>query len=365
MFAVRRSPFRTGAPLRGLILAALVASAARAQVSRESVERALDQRLKEVRIEDAPIVAAFEALGRRAGVAFAVDRDVLDRMPYGEQTEVSFEIRDLSVRDALRTTLAGLGLRFEAQEEAVRVLAAEWLERLNRRVTVQELRLIQRLAERDADDLDADEIDFRLPGAARVGERFAEAAALSPGSSALDALAAACETLGWTWEPSGERIVVMPRSEDVRRRLERPLSLTYQRARLDEVLVDLGRRSGVTMMFEPGALAQVDAGERHLDLIQPQTTARQALELICGNTGLRYEAADDGVRISGPAGAASGPTAADIQRWIRVGIEIEAGVTVDVFLRMDQLPPEFQERCARRLAEILGPAGAASRPGSP
>ena len=37
-------------------------------------------------------------------------------------------------------------------------------------------------------------------------------------------------------------------------------------------------------------------------LYQQQVSARQTLERLCGNTGLRYEITDEGVRISGPEG---------------------------------------------------------------
>ena len=117
--------------------------------------------------------------------------------------------------------------------------------------------------------------------------------------------------------------------------------------------MDLGTRIGVLIKFEPGVLAKVSAGERQVDLIQHNVSVRQVLERICGSTGLRYQIDDEGVMIRGPQDAGEGPTAANIQQWVRIEVEIRPGVTMDVFVRQDQLPKELREEAQRKLDAIL------------
>ena len=159
--------------------------------------------------------------------------------------------------------------------------------------------------------------------------------------------------LGWVWRPDGASLVFEQRRDDILRRLDWPLDMAYQREPLDRLLVDLGARVGVLVKFEPGALQKVSARERNVDLIQRGLSVRQILERICGNTGLRYEVQDDGLQILAPVEDASGPTAATIQQWVRVEVEIRPGVTMDLFLRLDQLPAEFQAAAQKKLNQIL------------
>ena len=327
--------------------------------------QALDQVVERIEIRDTPVCDALRQIERRTGARLEIADEALAVLPYGAQTLVSVDIVNMSVRDGLRRVLCGLGLRLEPEGERegtgvhgerLRILPAACVERLGRRVTLDEINLLNRLADRTWDALSRTEdvsVDFRIDPSGNPKERFEAAMAQTASTAALAQLESALQTLGWVWWPEGPRIVLATRRTDVERRLDRPLDMTYSKTPLDDILVDLGKRSGVTLMFEPGSLAAVSASERAVDLVQRGVSVRQTLERICGATGLSYEVRDEGVQIKAPADLSAGPSAANITRWIRVEVEIQPGVKMDVFLPEDRLPPALRERARQRLEELF------------
>ena len=351
---------RNGGPLIGLIQATFglllvmaLASPASGQ-TRDLVEEALDQPLAELEIKETAIRDALARIEQRTGLHFVIDQAVVDLMPYGERTRVSVVIRDMSVRTGLTQVLDGLGLRMFVEQADVVIVPAPVLERLGRRLTIEEVNLLGTLAAGPwSEDQTAYKREFRIDPQAQPMEAFRQALKQVQAPNALRQVEAATELLGWVWRPEGMCLVFEQRRDDVRRRLDWPLDLTYQREPLDRLLVDLGARVGVLMKFEPGALQKVAARERAVDLIQRGVSVRQILERICGNTGLRYEIQDDGVQILAPVENTTGPTAATIQLWVRIEVEIRPGVKMDLFLRLDQFPPEFQAEAQKKRDEIL------------
>jgi hypothetical protein len=352
---------RNGGPLVGridstfaLLLALALAAPARGQVPRDLIDEALDQPLADLEIKDTPIRETLAVIEQRTGLQFVIDQDVVDLMPYGERTRVSVVIRDLSVRRGLAQVLDGLGLQMLVEPGGVYVVPAPVLERLGRRLTIEEVNLLGMLAEGPwSADQTSGRMEFQIEPQSKPAEALRQALEQVQAPNALRQLEAASALLGWVWRPEGACLVFERRRDDIRRRLDWPLDLTYQREPLDRLLVDLGARVGVLMKFEPGALQKVAARERPVDLIQRGISVRQILERICGNTGLRYEIQDDGVQILPPVEDTSGPTAATIQQWVRIEVEIRPGVKMDLFVRQDQLPPEFQAEAQRKLDEIL------------
>jgi hypothetical protein len=241
-------------------------------------------------------------------------------------------------------------------EDSIRIEPAPVLVRLGRRLTIEEVTFLGLLSGPWSEGRFAYQKEFRFDPEERASERFYEALEQTREShNAHRRLEATTEMLGWVWWPDGACIVFEPRAADILRRLDRPLDMTYQRMPLDDLLVDLGRRIGITVFFEPGSLKRVDARDRVVDLIQRGVSVRQTLERICGNTGLRYELTDEGVAILAPADAGQEITSANVQDWVRIELEIRPGIKMDVFLRRDQLPPEFRDECQRKLDEILSP----------
>jgi hypothetical protein len=351
-----------------LLCCGLAGGRLHAQAPRDLVEQALDQVVEKIEVPELPFREALDQLGQRTGLRFTLDEKVLEKMPYGARTRLTIAIHNSSVRRALPRVFAGLGLRMKVEGDRVRIAPSPLLKRLGRRLELAEVRLLERLAAEPWDSVAKSEtlsIEFRIDPGSDPRSELQRAIQQIQTPVALRQLDGACEALGWVWLLEGEGIVFRTRLEDVRRRIDRPLDLTYQRVPLDELLVDLGRRAGVTMMFEPDCLRQVRARERPVDLIQRGVSTRQILERVCGNTGLRYEVRAEGVQVLKPLVAGDGPTAGTITRWVRIEIEIEPGVTMDYFLPEDRLPSKLREKAARKLEEILSETRPSAKSGQP
>ncbi|MFO0837828.1 MAG: hypothetical protein U1D55_04830 [Phycisphaerae bacterium] len=278
------------------------------QSDAERVERMLDQPIRRIQIVNQPFKKALEELEDHTKLKFKIEDDVLDLMPYGEDTRISFIMHDMSTREALKQAFDGLGLAITLDDGKVRIKPGPILERLQRKLTLQETALLERLAGGPWDEIvrvKEVKVEFRADPASKPQEQFERAIRQFRGP-ALRQLDETARLLGWTWTPEGDTIVFSSRREDIQRRLDRPLELKFQRTRLDDVFMELSQRAGIAIEFAPGALQRVNARERIVDLVQRRTTARALLERLCGLTGLSYEVTDNSVRIS-CAGAAPGP----------------------------------------------------------
>lgn len=340
-----------------LAVLALMTPAAFAQISRDLVEEALDQPLDSLEIRDTPIRDALALVEQRTGLRFVIDEHTLELMPYGPRTRISVAVANMSVRTGLTQVLDGLGLRMYADQGDVVIVPAPVLERLGGRLSIEEVGVLSTLAATDWAGLrnlpNRPPFEFHLPPESDPRAALERALERSAAPNVLRQLDSACAALRWAWRPEDNRVVFESQRSEIQRRLDWPLDLAYQREPLDRLLTDLGNQVGVLVKFEPGALAKVAAAGRTVDLIQRGVSVRQILERICGNTGLRYQIDDDGVRILAPLDVAAGPTAPTIQQWVRIGVEIQQGVTMDVFIRQDQLPDRLQERMREKLSEIL------------
>jgi hypothetical protein len=348
-------------PLAGLLLGLVLTPAVRAQGMRDLVEAALDEKITQrIEIPEQPIRDALAELEKTTGLHFELHQMAIDWMPYGEQTRLSIVIQDMSVRRALERIFAGLGLAMRVADNRVLVEPGPVLDRLGRRLTIDEVGLLQKLASQPWSALKPEDfaVEFRIPsGKENPQQVFEQAMRDGPPVDALTQLETATQRLGWLWVPAGKTIVVYSRVDDIQQRLDRPLDLNYQRVSLDNLLLDLGKRIDVTIHFEPGALQKVAARERHIDLVQRGTTVRQVLELITGNTGLWYEVVEDGVVVGAKpaAGPGSEPPAEQPQRVVailRVPVGTD-GTTIDFLIRADELPPEFKALRDRKLPQVI------------
>ena len=348
-------------PLTTLLVATLLSSAARGQAMRDLAEAALDEHITQrIEIPEQPIRDALAELENRTGLHFELHKMAVEWMPYGEQTRLSIVIQDMSVRRALERIFGGLGLVMQVADGRVLVEPGLVLDRLGRRLTIDEVGLLQNLANQPWSALKPDEfaVEFRVPpGKDNPQQVFEQAMRDGPQVDALAQLETATQRLGWLWMPAGKTIVVYSRTEDIQQRLDRPLDLNYQRVSLDRLLVDLGKRINITIHFEPGALQKVAARDRHIDLVQRGTTVRQVLELITGNTGLWYEVVEDGVVVGAkpPTGTETVPAGeqpARVVAILRVPVGTD-GTTIDFLIRSDELPPEFKSLRERKLPQVI------------
>jgi hypothetical protein len=100
-----------------------------------------------------------------------------------------------------------------------------------------------------------------------------------------------------TWYPWGLGVIIRPKEELVRTLLDKPVSARFSGVDVAQVLTELSRRSGVDFSIEPGAVQRIPPEARTIKLVLENVSVRQALESICGFTGLGYVANDSGVYI--------------------------------------------------------------------
>ena len=81
-----------------LLIALAGTDVARGQEMRDLVEQVLDQRIEDIQIADTPLVDALNELGDKTGLRFSIDERAIDRMPYGAETKISIDLRDVTVR---------------------------------------------------------------------------------------------------------------------------------------------------------------------------------------------------------------------------------------------------------------------------
>lgn len=365
-------------PAHALALLAwlLAPAAARGdQVPPGLVEEALDQRIEKLEIESKPLREALSELEQKTGLRFVIDDAVLELMPYGPRTQAAISVQNMSVRQALERVLDGLALEMALRGDKLVIAPQPVLRRMNRRLTMAELAAIEALAREPWGALRG---RYAIPTELRIDPKGDPNAALEralggiQAPSALRQLEAATQALGWAWRVEDGRLIFETRADDIRRRLDQPVELIqYQRKALDEVLVDLGRRAGVTMLFEPGVLQAVDARERAVDLQQRGLSVRQMLERIGGSTGLRYEVESDGVRILGPGGAVAAPRPAEAvggasgeaaRRWVRISVQIRPGVAYEALVPVEQLPSDVREQFERQTNDLLNQTRQGSEP---
>ncbi len=347
-----------------------------AQPMRDLVDAALDQKITaRVEISERPIREALAELEKTTGLRFAIHEQAIEWMPYGEQTRIAIVMENTTVRDALTRIFDGLGLTMRVEDDKVLVEPAPVLDRLGRRLTLTEARLLQRLSEKTWSELGADAIPFITghfggggPGFGGGGPEIVahwrkalmENRESRPNAlQQLEGLNGLCSVL---WVPASDlrakdgAIGLRSHSAFLDSRLSRPLDADYRGIPLDDLLLDLGQRVGVTLHFAPGALERLEASDREVDLVQRQTTLYQILELISGNTGMWYEVKEDGVHID--AVAAPGQDGRPTERGPRVVAILRVpvgddGTTIDFLIREDELPPEFRQLFNKKMPEVI------------
>ena len=334
-----------------------VSVAARAGDLRDLVEEVLDQQAESVHIAELPIRQALARLGEETGLRFVLDEATVRLMPYGERTRITIDIPDVTLRQGLQRMFDGLGLIMWVDDRgAIRVEAAPVLDRLGRRMKIGEVRLLGKLAAEPWSALDEQSRPLQFRGLAGLDPRkvLAEEIASVRARNALQQLEDATQNLGWFWVPREDSLLIYSRTEDVWRRLERPVALDYRGAPLDDVLIDLGSRIGITVAFEAGVLDRIRAQQRHIELIHNRTTVAQTLERICGSTGTCFEPTDYGVLIAMAETTPAAPRAAAgrVVAILRVPVG-DDGTTVDFPFYEDDLPPEFERLLKRKLPEVI------------
>ena len=200
-----------------------------------------------------------------------------------------------------------------------------------------------------------------------------------------EVLSAACASLELAWSLNGDRIIVAPIQEHIRRQLGRPISMRRNFRPLFEVLQAVAEASGVRIRVEPGALAALPlVMQRNFSLNVSRQPAEQVLDSIAAYTGLGYlvdqggvlfyptgghpwlseEAADSPERTTNPSPPPR-RTAIDDPVVAKITVPTEDGRNIEWLIRASELPPDLRlmrEQDLKELFEVVRRRAALSRP---
>ena len=305
----------------GLLLVALTLRTGPAAFAQETSALINEQLDKQVQLKlDGTLPEALKAIEQQTGVPIRAPAETYAALPWGEQTSIQATIENQTLRQALDALTAKLGLRYELEDETLDVLPVPALERLGRRSTLDELAALDQLRSTPLDPPTprlsvaklTELIDQRLTAMKsayavefRAGDTpSAELALFLPKDITLaGALDEIDRQTRVTWYPWGKRIVILPKEEQVRSLLNKSITVRYNGVDVAQVLTELSRRSGVAFTIEPGAVRQLPPESRVVKLLLENVPVRQALESICGFTGLGYVVNENGVYIWNTAAA--------------------------------------------------------------
>jgi len=341
--------------MRPLLIAtcflALVATA-HAQSSSALINEELDKQVELTFEKNTPLPQVMQAIEKQTGVPLVADPSVYELLPWGEQTGLTVQIKNQTLRESLAVLMRTLGLTFVLKPEAVEIRPMPALRRLGRRSTPGELEVLNLLASTPAElkgekvtakdllaavdaKLDTAKSSFAIENRAFDDTTFATPVPVAKNATLMDALESLVESTGATWYPWGKTLVIVPKEEHVRSQLSREINIRYNDVDIAKVLAELQFRSGVPFTIEPGAVQGIPPESRKVSLILDNTSVQQALEYIGGFTGLAYVVNDRGVYLFNKSGGASGARRDPVLAIIRLdsGAEVlipESEVPADV-----------------------------------
>lgn len=345
--------------LRGLLAALLVGiSAASLQADdpppaeSPNIQRALDQPMAQLTLSGKTVPEVVSELAKRAGVRINLDEAAIELLPWGRETKVAdLKIENATVRDALQRVLGALGLAVEERGGDLMVVASQPLARINRRATWDDLKVLRFCNETEFSQDAFSQLKFQYRISSKVDAPGLLAAQLAKaGQGTLtQMLDTATGSLGWTWFPDTDHIVVMTLEAQYAHRLARRVTVRYNNTPLSGILVDLAKRANVALFMEPGMMLKLPHNTaQSYTLSLQQSSLRQAFEVICAETGLKYEIERDGIRVS-LGEAASGVTAlsnmAQQTNYVgKISIPSKDGAFAYEFLvRANELPKDILE----------------------
>lgn len=324
-------------------------------------------------LQNATLPQALERIETDTGIPLRVPAETWNVLPWGRQTPISAEIKNAPLRNALGEILGKLGLQFVVKDESIDIVPLPPLARLGKRATIEELRTIDLLRMQDSSDPErslttAEVINLVDQMLARIDDELRKANRAQTGVvieqradnidldkqmqlprnlKLYDALEVIDKQTRLTWYPWGKSIVIRPKKDVNRERLEKQVTVRYEGEEVTQVLSDLSSKSGLPFSIEPGAVQRVPPEYRGIRLYASDASVRQTLESLSAFTGLGYVVTDDGVYIWNnsprPAGSASS----------RVVATVNIGNGIQIPIREDQLPEAVRAKLAEQVEEAI------------
>ena len=286
----------------GATLAAKVHAEDAPPPSSAAVEKAMDARIEQVAIAGRAIPDALAELGTKAGVRIGVDDAAMDLLPWGRETKVAdLKAENATLREILPQVLGALGLSAEERAGDLMVVASPALMRINRRASWDDLRLLRKCNDTaySAEAFGEFKLQYRISAKVDAPGMLAAQMAKAGQGTIAQILEVATGSLGWTWFPDNDHLVVMTLEAQYAHRLARRVTVRYNNTPLSTILVDLAKRANIGLSLEPGMMLKLpQATAQSYTLSLQQSSIRQAFEVICAETGLKYEIDRDGVRMA-------------------------------------------------------------------
>lgn len=323
--------------------------------------RALDAALESLKVSDMEIGAALLDLGRQANLKIDVDEPSLELLPWGAQTKLSsLTIAKATLRQVLPQVLGPLGLTYDVRDGGVFVFATEPLRRLNRRADWSELDLLQRCRQTEfsLDAMKSFKLQFRISSKVDAAKMLETQMEKSGRGTVAEMLEVATGALGWVWFPHGDAIVIRTQQAQIANRLARRVTARYTNTPLARVLLDLSEKAETQFVLEPGMMLKLPPSTvQSYTLLLHSTSIRQALELICAETGLKYEIDREVVRIGVSDALQEGGKPASLRVSPYVGKIVVPGTegkyTLEFLIRAEDLPPDILDTREQMIEEMI------------
>ena len=315
------------------------------------VARAIDQRFEKIDIHGRSVVDALIDLGSRAGITITVDEQAIELLPWGRDTRLSdLRIENATLREALQEILGYIGMEYAERGGEIVVRASGPLERINRRATWEDLELLRRCntTEYSPEAFAAFRLQYRISSKVDAPALLSGQLAKAGRGTVAQMLEVAAGSLGWTWFPNKDHLVIMTNQAQIAHRLARRFTYRYSNQPLSHILADLAKRANVALNLEPGMMRKLPPSiAQSSNLVLQQASIRQALEILCAETGLKYSMERDGlsVGLAEDASDASAGGAARRSPYVcKISVPSKDGSFAYEFLvRESELPDDILE----------------------
>lgn len=359
--------WKRGLAFVGLVWAGLISHVAHAQdAARPKIDAVLD-RIDPFVISGKPLAAALRELEQRTQIPFSIDGDVAELMPYGANSRITMNIPKIPLRSGLSQVFEGLGFRMDVLPDRIRVVPAPFLERMGRRISVEEQKVAYELARRGEFSLANSpvRVELHIDGETKAAEMLDQALKGSRAPNALQHLEQAVTSLRWFWRLDGRLIVVERQRSHFLRTLERSVDCNYTQKPADWVLTDILGQIKIPLVVQNNALQAAGAADRRMDLITSRPAVR-LIELICGSIGVDFEVTDEGLVVRPGSGAPrppganaqttqlAAPQVVPAEEMVELLIEIRSGVWTAVRMPRSRIPADLREALEKRMKEIFG-----------
>lgn len=322
----------------------------------------LDAKLDNVSIRGMEIESVLADLGKQAGVEIVLDEDAVDALPWGKQTKLSdVTIANSTLRAALPQVLEPLALTYVVQDGKIVVTASEPLQRMRRRPTWDELKLLRQAHEKEysPEAFAALKVQYRITGKVDAKAMLQHQLDISGRGTLAEMLETATRALNWVWFVEEDHIVIRTLEAQNAAQLSRQVTVRYTNVPLAQILSELGDKAGVTITFDPGMMLKLPASTaQSYTLLLQSVSVKQALELICAETGLKYEVRPDSIHmsLSEAVAAESGKAVTPRTSPYVAKISVPSGdgtYSLDFLIRPEELPPEILEGRQQMLQELI------------